>query len=369
MQQSNSDQSYSDEIDLADLVRSLWNGKWLVIGVTFVTVVLAVAYLKLTPKTYTGTLAISALKSVEADIYSELNDTNFISVDEQVLRSMFIEDIQSYNSIEQFIKSYGYVEQQKGETDTEYALRLRSAAYGFALVPPTLAAGKNFQPNWLLNITTKNPDMASQIIIDAFTLSNGNVNQQLTQTFQRRRDAKVRQNKFAIAEFEFKKQRALGKYETRKAAHLALLHEQGQIAHSLNLSNGSLSAQSYANTSTVVTSVAGDEPLYLRGYLALEKEIEMIEARKSPEPFIPQLEFIEDLKLQLLQDQTLIRADELLAITPIGTEHFVAAHYDLASMEYKSKTKFLLVLALAVVLGGMLGIFVLLIRNALIKKD
>ena len=25
---------YNDEIDLADLVRSLWDGKWLVIGVT-----------------------------------------------------------------------------------------------------------------------------------------------------------------------------------------------------------------------------------------------------------------------------------------------------------------------------------------------
>jgi len=119
----------------------------------------------------------------------------------------------------------------------------------------------------------------------------------------------------------------------------------------------------------VVTSVASDQPLYLTGYLALEKEIEVIEARKSPEPFIPQLEFIEDLKLQLLQDQTLIRADELLAITPIRPERFVAAHYDLASMVYKSKTKSLLVRVLAVVLGGMLGIFVLLIHNALIKKD
>ncbi len=35
----------------------------------------------------------------------------------------------------------------------------------------------------------------------------------------------------------------------------------------------------------------------------------------------------------------------------------------------KSKTKSAVVLALAVILGGMLGIFVLLILNALIKKD
>jgi len=79
-----------------------------------------------------------------------------------------------------------------GQPSREFSLRLRNAAYSFILVPPTLAAGRSFQPNWMLNITTHNPNMARQMITDAFALSNENVNQQLVQTLQRRRDVKVR---------------------------------------------------------------------------------------------------------------------------------------------------------------------------------
>jgi chain length determinant protein (polysaccharide antigen chain regulator) len=368
-QQPDHNQSFNDEIDLADLVRSLWHGKWLVIGVTLVSVMLSLAYLVLVPKTYTGSLEIAALPNAKANVYTELNATGFVAVDEQVLLKLFIEEVKSYNGIEHFIKTYGYIVQQEDETDREFTFRLRSTAYDFSLVPPTPESAKNFQPNWVLNITTKNPDMASQIITDSLELSNQTVNKQIATTFQRRRDEQARKNKYAIEDLELRKQRALTTYEIDTTAKLALLGEQAQIARELDLSNGSFSAQTYSNASTVVTSSGKDEPIYLRGYLAIEKEIKMILTRQSATPFIPVLTDIENSKLQLLQDKTVTRADELLTNTPIGTEQFSAAVYDLASVAYKSKTKSALVLALAVVLGGMLGIFALLIRNALIKKD
>jgi LPS O-antigen subunit length determinant protein (WzzB/FepE family) len=390
-------QEFNDEIDLADLVRSLWNGKWLVMRITFFTVMLALAYLVLVPKTYTGSLEIAALPSATADVYTELNATEFIKIDEQVLLSAFIDDIRSYDGIEYFIKTYGYITQQEDETDREFAFRLRQTAYDFSLVPPAPQTAKNFQPNWVLNITTQNTDMASQIITDSLVLSNQTVNKQMATTFQRRSDEKSRLNKFAIEDLELNKQRALSQYEINNRSRLALLNEQAQIARSLGLNKGSLSTQPYVNTSTTVLSsvftiededegvekknkkkqyepyvapkIGNEAPLYLRGYVAIEKEMIILESRKSPESFIPQLAVIADAKLQILHDKTVTRADELLANTPIGTEQFSAVVYDLASVEYKSKTKVTLVLALAVVLGGMLGIFVLLIRNALIKKD
>jgi LPS O-antigen subunit length determinant protein (WzzB/FepE family) len=358
---------------------------------------LALAYLVLVPKTYTGSLEIAVLPNAKADVYTELNATGFVAVDEQVLLKLFIEEVKSYNGIEHFIKTYGYIEQQEDETDREFTFRLRSTAYDFSLVPPTLESAKNFQPNWVMNITTKNPDIASQVVTDSLVLSNQIVNKQMASTFQRRSDEQSRLNKFAIEDLELNKQRALSQYVINNRSRLALLNEQAQIARSLGLSKGSLSTQPYVNSSTTVLSsvftiededegvekkknkkqyepyvapkIGNEAPLYLRGYVAIEKEMVILESRKSPEVFIPQLAAIEDLKLQLLQDKTVTRADELLANTPIGTEQFSAAVYDLASVEYKSKTKSALVLALAVVLGGMLGIFVLLIRNALIKKD
>jgi hypothetical protein len=221
----------------------------------------------------------------------------------------------------------------------------------------------------VLNITTKNPDMASQIITDSLVLSNQTVNEQVGTTFQRRREEKARKNKYAIEDQDLRKQRVFVAYEMDTAVKLALLGEHALIARELDLSDGSFSAQSYSNASTIVASVGKDNPIYLRGYLAIEKEINMILTRQSANPFISVLTSIEDIKLQVLHDKTVTRADEVLASTPLGTEQFSAAVYDLASVAYTSKTKSALVLTLDVVLGGMLGIFVLLIRNALIKKD
>jgi LPS O-antigen subunit length determinant protein (WzzB/FepE family) len=219
-------QEFNDEIDLADLVRSLWKGKWLVIGITFFTVMLALAYLVLVPKTYTGSLEIAALPSATADVYTELNATEFIKVDEQVLLSAFIDDIRSYDGIEYFIKTYGYITQQKDETDREFAFRLRSTSYNFSLVPPAPQTAKNFQPNWVLNITTQNTDMASQIITDSLVLSNQTVNKQMATTFQRRSDEQSRLSKFAIEDLELNKQRALSQYEINNRSRLALLNDQ-----------------------------------------------------------------------------------------------------------------------------------------------
>ena len=357
-------QTHSDEIDLVDLVRSLWDGKWLVIGVMCVTLMLAAAYLVLVPKTYTASFEISPLPAAQLGIYNELNATQLMAVNKQELLSLFIDDIKSYNGIQSFIKTYGYLEQQKDETDPEFAFRQRAAVYDFALVSPASKKGEGAQPNWSLNITTQNPKIASQIVADALALSNQNVNEQLVKVFQLRSERYARKNKFAIEDLELKTQRALAVYNMRTEAKLVGLAENAQIARAINLKDGTL-----FNNASVMISSSQEGPLYLRGYLSIEKEIEVLQSRENFASFVDELPAIEDAILTLLQDQTLTRADEIFSKTPIGTDQFLTAVYDLALIDYKSKTKDTLVLALAIVLGGMLGVFVLLIRNALINKD
>ena len=96
-------QAYNDEIDLADLIRALWQGKWLVIGVTLATLALGIAYLMIAPKSYTASLNILALPDSQADVYVELHDAAFIAVDshpllaadKQSLLALFVEDLKT----------------------------------------------------------------------------------------------------------------------------------------------------------------------------------------------------------------------------------------------------------------------------------
>ena len=106
----------------------------------------------------------------------------------------------------------------------------------------------------------------------------------------------------------------------------------------------------------------------MKGYVPLEKEIELIRSRKV-EDFIPDLVRIEFLKAKLLKNTEVGILEAILAKTPISTDEYSAAVYNLDTLVYKNNTKTSLILALSIVLGGMLGIFVLFIRNVLIKQD
>jgi LPS O-antigen subunit length determinant protein (WzzB/FepE family) len=256
----------------------------------------------------------------------------------------------------------------------------------------------------VLRFTTKNPEASSITLAAALERSNNNVNEQIAQTFESRFDAQRRNNNLAIEGLEEDKQKAIfdynaanevtlalleekmqilrSGYDAVKSAKLVMLAEQAQIARSLNLDKGAHATLEFANEGTT----------YLRGYLPIEQEITLIKSQSSPELlmldyamlakeyallksraplelFIPELARIEWSIQQLLLNRVLKNAEALLTSTPIGTDQFNSAVYDLASIEYQSKTKSALILSLALVLGGMLGIFVLLIRNALIKSE
>lgn len=360
---------YNDEIDLADLVRSLWDGKWLVIGVTFLTTLLAVAYLMLVPKTYTGSLEIAALPTAQADAYTELNATKFIEIDKEKLLSLFVEDLKLYYSIDKFIFKNQYITQDSDETDSEFSFRLRQTAYNFSFTPPSATNAKNKKANWQVNIITHDQELARKILQQSLLTTTNNVNAQIEQTILRSKAQHSRKLNNELHSIENERSNAIARYRAQTQARVAYLSEQAQIARLLNIDDGTLSSQNYTAGASVVTAVTADKALYLRGYLAIEKEIQLLKSRASEEPFIPMIVTLDSRKRLLQQDAVIEQMQQVLSNTPIGTSEFAAATYDLASIQYTSKTKSTLVLALSIVLGGMLGIFVLLIRNAVIRKD
>ena len=126
----------NDEIDLADLIRSLWNGKWVVISTTIVAVMAAVIYLTITPKTYTGALEISPLTTADADVYLILNESELIGINNKQLETLFIEDILTYEALEASIKESSYLEKLATESELEFSLRISDAARKFTVLKP-----------------------------------------------------------------------------------------------------------------------------------------------------------------------------------------------------------------------------------------
>jgi len=362
---------YNDEIDLADLVRSLWDGKWLVIGVTFLATLLAVAYLMLLPaKTYTGSLPITPLSQADLEIYQEFNASQFMPITQQKLLDLFIEDLITYDGIEAAMLSLDFVKKETGERASDFLARVRrDAYYNFTVVPPSRDDEKAYRPNWTIEITTHEMLLADQVLRRAFAQAHTSVNTLLNQQFQRLSAMKKRAIHISLEDIAIAQNNAIEQYDLKLTERLAFLAEQAGIARVLDLAKDTLSSHDYTTSSAVVTAVKTKESFYLRGYIAIEKEIETLNARTSPIPFINEWVSLNAQKQALLSDKTAERAELTFAQTPIGHDDFRATTYDLASIQYTSKTKSTLVLALSIVLGGMLGIFVLLIRNAVIRKD
>jgi len=318
-------QAYNDEIDLADLIRALWQGKWLVIGVTLATLALGITYLMIAPKSYTASLNILALPNSQADVYIELHEAQLIATDKQSLLALFVEDL-------------------KTQTQSVNGLGLSIAS-----VTPTQSR---------LSFSTQAPGQPTETVADALELAHRNVNQQLELNFSRHSDKLARNNTNAIEALDLERLQKIAIFTFNQNQQVATLKEQVKLARFLSIEKGALS------------SLTGFKALkvYEQGYLALEKEIELIQSRKV-EDFIPDLARIEFSQAELLKNKEVKRVEMMLAKTPIGTDQFAAAVYNLDTLVYKNNTKTSLILALSIVLGGMLGIFVLLIRNVVIKQD
>jgi chain length determinant protein (polysaccharide antigen chain regulator) len=340
-------QAYNDEIDLADLIRALWQGKWLVIGVTLAALALGIAYLIIVLKSYTASLNILALPSSQADVYTELHETQLIATDKQTLLALFVEDL-------------------KIQTQSVNGLGLSIAS-----VTPTQSR---------LSFPTQAPGQLTETVADASELANQNVNQQLELNFSRHSNKLAANNTTAIEALDLERQQAIVLFKAKQDQQIVALTEQAQIARTIDLDVGSFTSyfnietnyetnyETKTNKENNTNSFAGSEAAYFKGHVVLEKEIELIQSRKV-EDFIPDLARIEFLQAELLKNKEVKSIEMMLAKTPIGTDQFSAAVYNLDTLVYKNNTKTSLILALSIVLGGMLGIFVLLIRNVLIKQD
>lgn len=137
----------------------------------------------------------------------------------------------------------------------------------------------------------------------------------------------------------------------RREDRIAVLKEALEVAESVGLKDPQGTMWQTFSTSNPSAAFDGS-PLYLRGAKAIRAEFEVLLQRKSDDPFIPELRPLQE-RLQFLKgmevghrDVRVFSQDGPIRIpdTPI-------------------KPKKMLILALGLVLGGMVGIFVALVRG------
>ena len=114
----------------------------------------------------------------------------------------------------------------------------------------------------------------------------------------------------------------------------------------------------------MIANITTDTPFYLRGYEAIEKEIELLNTRVQKEAFVQGLLELEQSQRSLMQNESLERAEALFAETPANLNDFSAVTFNPRSTEFNDQSKFNLLLALAAVFGVMVGsVYVLITKH------
>ena len=224
--------------------------------------------------------------------------------------------------------------------------------------------------NCVLTAEYNDVDKWKQLLFFVKDEANKSVKNTIINSFETIVSIQQQKKNFAIKDMEIKIDNIKKDYERITKNRLVFLTEQAAIARKLDIEKNTNDSQNLA-TQYIFNKNLKDEkifmidnPFYLRGYLAIEEEIKQINARKDKTAFIDDLYELEKQKRELEQDETIKRAEDLFNKTPINQNDFQATIVKVAATDYKTNNKTRLYYALAIVLGGMIGVVYVLITNA-----
>ena len=265
-------QKHDDEINPTDIIRSIWDGKWIISGITAVTSIIAVIYLINTPQIYEGALEIFPISSIEVSKYEELNNSKLIEVyhkdasndptkkidnrfiDSKKLELLFIQELLTYKGFEASIMENMYLEKIKDETELDFSSRIKKVARSFSLSKKTdIKSVDNLEQwgSWTVSATTSKPDLAFKVLLDALIFSNNSVKMQVESEIDRILRSHSRVIATRLEDINILSKSLLNDGKLKTEARLAFLNEQTAIAKTLNIKTNTLTGQALSKGSTL----------------------------------------------------------------------------------------------------------------------
>ena len=398
-----SDTKSGDEIDLIELLQNLWDGKWVIAGVSAAALAVGGTYVALKPSSFDASIVVRPLDASTIDQFDELNnalewrnvmverspslasrgarraDSQPTNMNEAITQyfsasrgiAEFIEVLFERDTVVQAADQYNMaVGEQVADTDLEMALR--NYAFHVDISPievpaPSLNGSTSTVTAWQVTWTADDEVKSDGFIAEALRLTNEAARQRLIQRLTAEADQIRREQNRQIEHIETEIANAIEDYQVRLSDQIAYLSEQASLARVLGIEigtgTGSINSNALAKPSGTSVSTAMS---YLDGYQALDEQITILSSRGLVEAFVPGLRDLQAELRALKQNRTADELMEAMESTPLSdVEAFRAAQYDLASIETTYHIKTRLIWVLSVVLGGFFGAIFVLIRNAM----
>jgi chain length determinant protein (polysaccharide antigen chain regulator) len=411
--------SASEEIDLIELFRALWRQKLLIAGVTFAVTLVAVAYAFLaTPYYETKTY----LRPVPHSSLDQLNETGIYKLSPEEAINRVASGLSSYDNRLEFFLSHQELFQnipKRGDSleqtfaeFNEKAFEMlfpdpkrtdnHSAFVGLKLTYPKGMEGASVVNDFVAYVL----DLERREIADDLEGLIGNRLASLETNMEAQRanynaskEAKIaallEESALKRAELQDELTALREELKTRRINRIQELSEAISIAESLGIRTpttpSAMAEEPRGGTQVIRTEVTTQEmPLYFMGTEALTAERDTLANRKSDDFIEPRIAEIQS-ELAMLENNREVeilkeRESEDLYLTDLAelreeaarlkgikldTERLKLVRLDQPALQSLNpvKPKKAMILALGLVLGGMLGVFIALVRSLMTRNN
>ena len=377
------------------IFETLWDGKFKIIFITILTVLMGYSFSRSLPESYNVTTPIYSGDPSVFFSYRTVNDVlkdkdllfhpnenpNGYSIYASTIFEKFIEEFNDYEEMISVLSEEKFVTQlTQGLNDIAKRRVLIKLAKSFVIVP------SKKQKSWFLTFNWHDDDEGRRLFNDALVLTIKNTQKKIIGDVEKLA-ASIDFNNFRKLEiFHNELDLVYQRQIEIDNKRIKFLTEHSAIANELGIEKNTVDpnllfsseSNSFATnrasmkrklSNRVSLKIMGDKSYYLRGFKAIEKEIMLIKNRTSEERLLMSRDYIvikndiAVLKNDLSSSQL---RDSLKIIKNHDPRNWVK--FDLSLANSKSLKKSKLYIVLSIMMGGILGSMYVIISNILKKR-
>jgi LPS O-antigen subunit length determinant protein (WzzB/FepE family) len=399
-----------NEINLIELMHTLWEGKWKIAVAVVISFIAVMSYQSIQLpqiKNFTAITEIKPIGNLELSKFTEFNNmiintgtnkiktnkikTNNTNTDRSnsastmeslnipgkinkitstKLLNFYINVLNNKSVFEDAIRKFNLLEASQYNNKKEHSEAITRLASSVKILSPAVSDSEkgNLETSYhTINFIYHDVEKWKSVLTHADEFANKLVKKTLMEEFNNTLKFLKNERKYKLEDISIKINNHLIDYEREISDRVVYLKEQSAIARKLGIAKNTIEVQTFGNQNALLSNVQTDSPFYLRGYEAIDKEIELIELRKNKTAFINGLFELEKKKRAIEQDQTIERLvlafkSNLLA----DNNEFSAGSIKAITTKFKynNNNNNRKMLVMAIVTGLIVGIFYVLISNS-----
>jgi LPS O-antigen subunit length determinant protein (WzzB/FepE family) len=382
---------FDDEIDLSDLILSLWKNKFKVLVITTAFILIGFFYFNFLNKSFLASTTIKPVSTFESQKYKLYNslagETSLtektslaektslskeisMKIDSEKLLSLFINKIQTTEIVQEAINKSNLINKDDYTTKEIYNEAVKRIALLIINQVSSPTEDKKInQPYWKFNYNVNNKLNWRSFLEYLEKKANEEIRESLIAQFNTNLDILNNHFKFRLEDIDQDIANEIDDYKTSISKKLTFLNEQAEIARTLNIAKNTLGTENFQMNNTIVTNIKSEDSYYLKGYEMIEKEISLIKSRKDEKAFIENLIELEKEKRAILQNKKIERLKVLFSQTPVYNKNkFVAAKIDYLTTSYKPNQSLVRIILISLIIGLLMSFITIAINNIISSR-